>query len=931
MFPDRIYIQLARAHISLQLRDYYTAWAAWSQILENNRLADSYGLTSTLNEMMNSSKYRNQLEDLHVPKPSLKFFNHFDVNIKIYWKTPDVLRHLQCEDLETYFNNYSELLVFTDVASWDRKRLGTRLDRIGVFGREQWPMLGPWLQNIFKELVISVIRSKDQEVIHQTHEAPWPNTTYTFSAAVESISLQAVANSRELRSVVDCFLWLDAVTGVPDKASLKKVEYRLSDDLPLLRKFRSRRMNRIHDPDSYGHDAFSLYPSDDQPYEVKASRLSPHLEKSDAHTDLDSDSDKYHRYSSVPFLPPLWDKREQQEEKLWNQPLQYLENFYPGPTNISGYRDSERHEEFDILFNPLPDKEKHHEDMLSTSQKGSISIKSQAQSVLLPSRTPFKFAATIRRVVTNYHWGFQYAESSSCWVELVQKAYVASYTHLFRLPFRNQISHVGYGLRTNFEVMLAITGVDQHIIFEEGLVLFGFKTALIPIKLLNKSQKVVQWHLLVAKTEDQRFRSLKYRTDIWAEIRGMQRVLNMPIESLNGVAYIGWCRRASVKLVSDESNILKLSGLPKSDVKWQLKEKSYGIAPQIGVFNVGALQLNISRVYERVVPFFRFVSANLSLRVDMLRECSLIVYDNGRKTAWLCPLLNFIMFLFHAYLSRHNYKAPQYDGDAEEYLKQLNFEENFSTLGQNESLTYGELLMSLIDRYDAAYGSIDHLPRENRLIGFEILDLIDGGKAEVTSLMANDGINCWHRFAHNIDIVFGKDLGDVIIPVSPILPGDSFKMELCSDVLPSGYNILVCPTHLLRKKLERFGCLFEGDYVVRKGSGSFKWNLSGSPFECSEKMEGRTCKGDPDLCWRNRLQRFEPSKTSTGFIISPFRLSHSQNVKMDPISTVLSGIFVGPLTTDDGFGAICFGSTRSTSHEMSVLPILIYWLTIIVE
>ena len=83
-----------------------------------------------------------------------------------------------------------------------------------------------------------------------------------------------------------------------------------------------------------------------------------------------------------------------------------------------------------------------------------------------------------------------------CWKDLFDRAYVASYS----LPFSSSVTldHYGTGLRIPFDLLTAMAGIENWILRDGGLILTGFSTALIPVRVIK--DKSIQWHLIEFNT-----------------------------------------------------------------------------------------------------------------------------------------------------------------------------------------------------------------------------------------------------------------------------------------------------------------------------------------------------------------------------------------------------------------------------------------------
>jgi len=108
--------------------------------------------------------------------------------------------------------------------------------------------------------------------------------------------------------------------------------------------------------------------------------------------------------------------------------------------------------------------------------------------------------------------------------------------------------------------------------------------------------------------------------------------------------------------------------------------------------------------------------------------------------------------------------------------------------------TYGDIITMLIDRYSYAFGKLLNKFRTNRLMGYELLDILENERYFPSiELPCKGSVCCWSALVGMSDVMFCKHIGEVIVPVL----SDS-QVASCSARPPVGFNLLVAPIALLR-------------------------------------------------------------------------------------------------------------------------------------
>lgn len=135
---------------------------------------------------------------------------------------------------------------------------------------------------------------------------------------------------------------------------------------------------------------------------------------------------------------------------------------------------------------------------------------------------------------------------SYCWTNLFSYAYIAL---LPSLSFKDR--PVTEGLEIDFSLLLELAAVDREIITEDGLILFGFDTALIPLE----PPESRRWHFLV--TEGIQITPARVEKEFgkWSKNKKTRDIRfkgNVGPEYHNGNVYVGWCAAPIVKIDTND-------------------------------------------------------------------------------------------------------------------------------------------------------------------------------------------------------------------------------------------------------------------------------------------------------------------------------------------------------------------------------------------
>jgi Zinc finger, ZZ type len=442
------------------------------------------------------------------------------------------------------------------------------------------------------------------------------------------------------------------------------------------------------------------------------------------------------------------------------------------------------------------------------------------------------------------------ANEGECWKGMFNSAFIGIYT----LPVRIPPMVRGKGAQMTFELMCTLASIEQVVLAPDGgLILSGFRTALIPIQRLPDGRGI-QWHFVAEVAEDQMFRMLHQQPRFWESIpQAWLRVSSL--EELKTMAYVGWHPSVSVLFgTCEQKPQLKKSHLPAVHTITTSYERQFGLAVQFGApLPVNATVSALATVKESL-PGVRFAGGQtLYTKISEARKKVIFIYDDERRTAWMCRLSHLISYMARKYMllvlkitpsnpHRLDLITEIEATDIEAGRKWL---ENFEKLiidriWTGSTFTYGDLLTRVCLKYIGAFSQV---PARNNsfeaVIGYEVVQLIEEqGTFHPKRLKLNDGIRAWCPLIGGDDVVFCRRLDDAVVAKD--------ESRRCSRP-PAGSDILVSPMEILRDKFE--------DHHNTEGIGpemGYRWDISGTPYSCSCQTIGAPCNGV--RCWKQRLQ-----------------------------------------------------------------------------
>jgi hypothetical protein len=478
----------------------------------------------------------------------------------------------------------------------------------------------------------------------------------------------------------------------------------------------------------------------------------------------------------------------------------------------------------------------------------------------------------------------------ACWHPLLPHAVIAK-----KFPVRHRST--GKGVDISFADMALLSQSMSFIEFDEGLIVEGLRSVLIPIEKLE-GDDAIQWHL-----EYKRHKR-------YANKRGLSDILTMgpfqkwykahePYELIEKRCFLGWAEEVVVTIGTLDFSTTDVYGSGALPTPKTRRVKSHTIS--LGASGLGFLGANGSKTWQTTAA-----PSNITLDIDkdiydtLADEFSttVFIYDTDEKISWLLPQPSVILYLLHKIISRRGYRL--YDGENETPFKlaRPTFDgakeassvlHDLISLKVRKSHTHQErvsrtvrqiflLLDQVSERLKTTNAELGHIGMisADQFYGVELNDVLEMKVSiDVKQVHADQH---WSEMARNGTVVlFCAGFGQPIIPIP-------------SEKLCTGYSRVPPLRNLLATTGAVLECILQHHYRGAKGSrlgDKVEWirrePLIGSHLKSQtvfHEQELRVVKKanlDPSIC--KAVKR----NISSGFIFTNYR-SRSK----DPCSEALA-------------------------------------------
>lgn len=404
---------------------------------------------------------------------------------------------------------------------------------------------------------------------------------------------------------------------------------------------------------------------------------------------------------------------------------------------------------------------------------------------------------------------------SYCWTNLFSYACIANIPSLHSKK---------EGLEIDFSLLVQLAAIDQEIVTEEGTILFGFDTALIPLD----PPESRRWHFLATKGRQitparvkKEFGKRKEKKE-GSDVRFPGEIEH---EYRKGNVYVGWCAAPVVKIGTIDSDMTPVddismsSGLRRVKEFEELAEKSSGkdvsFFSRIGLlgFSVGASGgKKKEKKFKQVSVVAKYTQeGNFEGILTSARATPCILWDQSAKRAWLVSAVSALLFasMRYAKWKKYSFKTSQTNGQYEPATVDHPPEFTNTTTGPETALRQSQMLLvdeadgvtvndtilfeNIVKRMwsemsigdDLCFSSVtgSRFEIKDSIIGYDLNEAVCGTRKYLRSMWVSPCIKSWQPLAHvrETQVIFCRDMGTVIRCNSP-----TETLDCCTRDYPKG-------------------------------------------------------------------------------------------------------------------------------------------------
>lgn len=406
---------------------------------------------------------------------------------------------------------------------------------------------------------------------------------------------------------------------------------------------------------------------------------------------------------------------------------------------------------------------------------------------------------------------------SYCWTNLFSYACIANF------PLLHSEKE---GLEIGFSLLVQLAAVDQEIVTDDGTILFGFDTALIPMD----PPESRRWHFLA--TKGKQITPARIKKEFGKENEKMEGsnvrfIGEITREYREGNVYVGWCAAPVVKIGTIDSDttpvddISMSSGLHRVKELEELAEKSSGkdvsFSSRVGLlgFSVGASggKKKEKKFKQASVVAKHTLEGNFEGILSSARATPCILWDQSAGRAWLVSAVSALLFasIRYAKWKKYSFKRRQTDGQygpatvdhvrdftntttgPETALRQsqMLLVDEADGVTVNDEIFFGNIVkrmwseMSIGD--DLCFSSVTGSKFEIKgsITGYDLNEAVCGTRKYLRSLLVNKCMKSWQPLAHvkEAQVIFCREMGTVIRCNSP---STAESLDCCTRNFPEG-------------------------------------------------------------------------------------------------------------------------------------------------
>ncbi|KAL8981871.1 MAG: hypothetical protein Q9205_003470, partial [Flavoplaca limonia] len=397
------------------------------------------------------------------------------------------------------------------------------------------------------------------------------------------------------------------------------------------------------------------------------------------------------------------------------------------------------------------------------------------------------------------------SDSDKCWIPMFTNSIL---TPQFPTRSRND----GFGLDIPPEMMASLAGVVMAAEMQEGLILKGLSTALVPIKECDDGT-AIQWHFF-------------HTNDAGGFLDMIDPASGTPVKVLKVMklsdlfekrAYLGWCKHAKILLGTQESVYNAISWSAQSEAgnrpRLVLSGFSLGLSSNgLGFFGPSAT-INFTLAKGQRTRFMN-IEQQLTDRLHMAVKKPSLIFDTSTRRGWLLPTTSLLLHMVHLRARElgqdvsptdtvlPSFKSSSGDGSFGAYEVLMAHLQPFSETSWTDTLalfcTALDMALQDVTEMTKSISRYDY----TQIYGYELLDIV---RAENPFRFSQKTIEkCsggWAPIAQQVGyVLFCSELGNAIIP-------DNGGNSLCANWtrVPSGQDFLAASTPCMIGLMERQG------------------------------------------------------------------------------------------------------------------------------
>lgn len=441
------------------------------------------------------------------------------------------------------------------------------------------------------------------------------------------------------------------------------------------------------------------------------------------------------------------------------------------------------------------------------------------------------------------------SQYSLCWHKLFGHTVIAAG---FPIPER----YDAIGLEIDVPLMASLSGIVCEAAHEEGLILRGLSTALIPTKKVE-SDTAIQWHLF--SDDDHLLRS--QQADRFPELVQVDDILLLCKKK----AFLGWCEPAVVILGTKRGaydNIDKSTW--KKLPKWK-RFSGFNIGGAFSILGFGGPNASAQvAVGKRQRGHFWDVEHDLRTRLINAQIKPILIYDQQDRRAWLVPTASALLHMAHT-LAQHRlelgdpltnvlpFAEEGSDGGKLAWAAMKNhLNDEIGIQMDSEKRTFQDILLKFVIGIDEATKRTEEVMKRDsystsRVCSFEFLDIVTGEPPFRFNMHPiGNSAGLWPYIANSTQLVLCcRGLGSVILP-SPL----SNKLCAKCQEVPPKKDYLAATIRCMNALQGRYGGrpdvtqITDKLYWMRKTGTLFR----DCPESCQQKyLQTLDQKSKPDL------------------------------------------------------------------------------------